>query len=146
MGSANYYLKARFTSEDRAKEQLPKVQEFFRQVGKAYDFWQKNRCTPDQVAFWRAMRRDYPQAYDFLDFQERAGGDHNNALSGCISFGDENAAENFEIDGDGIRYYEDTWHFADWDPLCDYLVARFGALKAGWVSDEYLNPFDSIHV
>ena len=35
----------------------------------------------------------------------------------------------------------EVWHFADWQPLCNLLKAKFGAIDTNWLSDEYANDY-----
>jgi hypothetical protein len=141
MGSATYYLKAKYESAAAAEAALPAVQDFFEQVGGAQDYWQSNRGkAPDR--FWPEFQEKFPLAHEFLVEQGLGSGDCNNALAGMISFGSDvpSTADN------EIRHCEETWHCADWTPLCDWLVKRYGAEASAFASDEYADIFDTIHL
>lgn len=143
MGEATYYLKAQWKNRQAAHAALPKVKTFIEEVGKAYNFWQANRDSHMRDDAFRAdFQGQFPQAYDFLKFQKLADGDKLNDLAGNISFGDEDQIneENPQVDGTCIKYRELTWHFANWGPFCEYLKLKFGAEKAGYVSDEDVEP------
>lgn len=143
MVEATFYMRARFANEDAAAAAEPKVREFLEQVGQAYDFWQESRGGPAH-AFWPVFQQRFPDAYAFLEYQGKAGLDCNNALSGSISFG--HRADELQRCGDELLFCETVWHLADWGPLCGYLVKSFGAVAAGWVSDEYLDPYSAIEM
>lgn len=141
MGEATYYLKAQFKNRQAAHKALPQVKAFIEEVGKAYTYWQDNRDSRMRDdAFWADFQGQFPQAYDFLKFQGIAGGDKNNALAGKISFGDTGYLDSLQTEGNLLLYHELTWHFADWQPFCEYLKLKFGAEKAGYISDEYVEP------
>lgn len=141
MGSAYYYMKVKFPSGSAALKAKPKIDKFFTEVSEAYDYWQDNRHG-DPKPFWAGMKKKYPQTYDYLSNMGLVGKDINNGLAGLLSFGKE--ADKLRVRGDEVWYMEDTWHFADWGPLRDYLMLRFKASDAKWISDEYIEPFDLI--
>lgn len=41
-----------------------------------------------------------------------------------------------------IWYSAYVWHFADWDPMLDFIKRRYGAERYTWLSDEYVDYFD----
>jgi len=146
MGTAVFHLKARFETEV-TEEKLTEVRNFLIEASKAYDYWQANRgSTPGK--FWPTFIKDYPLMTEFLKDNKRLEGDCNNGLSGLMGFGEEeDAKENltrvaWRGEEDLITYHAEVWHFADWQPLCEFLKKKFGAVKAGWLSEEYAEEQD----
>lgn len=168
MGEAVYYMKIKFSDIGKAEKALPEIQDFFTQGYKAYDYWQTNRnkyCEPERpnsanpneyrkhadkdFPFWQNFEEKFPMVYEYLgSFNERE--DYNNGLSGCMDFGGEEDIDNMEVrkvNGFGyIWYHAMVWHFADWEPLIEFIIYKWGADNADWVSDEHMNPFDTINI
>lgn len=137
MGSANYYLVAKFPQET-AQAGKDWFEQFVDQGIAAYDYWQINR-SKNPSNFWKQFEKKYPIIYSFL---EETGGlnleDCNNSLAGVLSYFD--TYYNLDKDETTIYYNAEVWHFADWRPLISYLEKSFEA-KADYESDEYVNIF-----
>ena len=68
------------------------------------------------------------------------GGDRSNSLAGELDFGtEEDVEDNLKLDGKTVKYHAYVWHGASWTGYVKYIKAVFGATRAGWVSDEYLD-------
>jgi len=146
MGEANYYLKARFVSEAEAEAALPKFKEFLRQAGEVHNLWQADRMKP-KPDFYEKIRAEFPIVYEYLKTLPgalEADFDRLNGLAGLLSFG--NVETEPEVVNDEIRYWEYTWHFGDWYPLCRFIESHFGAEASAYISDEYADMFDCVHV
>ena len=137
MGSATYYLKAKFPKKITEKK-FQAIRNFFIEGSKAADYWQSNRGkTPDQ--FWPDFEKQFPEVTTYLKGLELFGKDCNNALAGQIDFGEqEDIEDNMTYEGNLLTYHAEVWHFAQWDPILKYLKGRYGAVQTGYVSDEYV--------
>jgi hypothetical protein len=62
-----------------------------------------------------------------------------NFLAGEIDMSEDYS---LEVRNNEIRLSCMVWHFSNWDRLTNYLKKQ-GAFSADWISDEYVNPFDS---
>lgn len=147
MGSATYYLKARFASKAAALKAKPKVQAFLEEGGLAYAYWQKHRgafSENEEPFSWQHFKKKFPLVSKYLG--PLFGGDSNNGLAGIISFGGCDVEDALLEHGDELWYSEETWHLADWNPLCRFLETEFGAQATAWVSDEKLDPWDSVNL
>jgi hypothetical protein len=160
MGEATYYAKIYFESEEKAKEALPKVRKFFLEGVDADDFWQGHRDMKNKKEFWKTFDDKFPEVSNYLrattehDYETKKsailfGGDHNNRLAGYLNFGEKSELEDdkycpLEVDGSEIRYHATVWYFANWRPMLDFVKKRYGAIKTGYVSDEYVDYFDCI--
>ena len=134
MGSANYYLKAKYKSTDDAREAVDFLKGFFREVADAHDFWQDNRELPSKK-FWPLFK--FPAVLKFLEDTEQKKDDCNNGLSGVMSFTESaDSHESVELHGAEVWYHAEVWHFADWAPLCEWLKGQ-GATDAIYTSEEW---------
>lgn len=139
MGEAEYYLKARFESEEKLKELYPKIKEFMYQGAASYDWWQENRGMQCDK-FWVEFKKKFPMVYTYLgDLKNK---DCNNGLAGSLDFGSKEDVDfNLSMNGDVLTYYATVWHFASWYLLKEAIL-KIGAIRAGWISDEDIDPFD----
>jgi hypothetical protein len=155
MGEAVYYAKIKYKSPKAAKEALPVITELFHQGVDAANYWQNNRGEPGegfmgrrggktQNNFWKEFENKFPMVADYLKFSKKFGGDKNNALAGQLDFGEHEDIENIRVDGEYVLYSAEVWHFANWDPLLNYVVKTTKAIKQSWLSDEYANIFDEL--
>lgn len=141
MGSANYYLKARFPV-DVDKE---KLYAFFVEGEKAYNYWQNNREQPKEtVVFWKEFTTQFPIVSKLIS--DLVGGDKDNSLAGELSIIAPNHCNEYgwvnKNTSEVLFYCAETWHFASWDRLCTFLCTEFHATSANWLSDEYVNLWD----
>ena len=144
MGECVYYLKAKFATEEKARNAAEKLSEALAELDKAYDFWQKNRGkTPAE--FWSNFEAEFPHAMAILKVTPgfELGGDCNNNLAGKLSYC-ENGEPQVEVFGKEIRYSAEVWHFADWDGLKNWIESALEAEAVTWASDEGIDPFDAI--
>lgn len=138
MGMARYYMKVKFRNQKAAEAALPKIAEFVEEGKKAETYWQSHRGQAHKDTFWAGFTEQFPTVTEMIS--DLVGGDHNNALAGAIDFGDEDDVPRM---GDGcVLYTAYVWHFADWDRLGNFMVEKFNAEGAPWLSDEYMEPFD----
>ena len=157
MGEATYYLKAWFKDQAAAKAALPGIKRLISEGIEAQDWWQQHRGMEregDRAQFWEQFEAKFPMTVKYLESfragrcggkHSLLGGDCNNDLAGFLDFGGrEDDVENVILEGIELRYSATVWHFAHWDPLVAFLELEFGAEETGWVSDEYLDPYDSI--
>lgn len=147
MGSATYYLKARFVNPEADLDL--KLRSFLKEGADAEEYWQSNRGMDKErrQEFWSGFEDRFPSVYQMLHMQKLAGGDCNNALAGKLDFGEsESIEDNFDLQGQVLQFSAYVWHFADWDILCDFLKTEFGATAAEWLSDEYVCYFDMLQV
>jgi len=139
MGTARYYMRAEFGSEEKAESALLKIKKFLKEAKKAQDYWQANRdmeYKDQRSQFWDKFSTLYPEVSKYLDVAGYYGGECNNTLAGRISFGGSDEI-NIELYGDEVRYNAEVWHFANWTMFGKFLKTEYGARKFGYVSDEY---------
>lgn len=159
MGEATYYVKARFKDQAAAEAALPGIKRFLSEGIEAQDWWQRNRGMEhdgQRAAFWDQFKAKFPMVVKYLESFHAGcgggehclvGGDCNNDLAGFLDFGGcEDDLDAVEVHGDELVYSATVWHFARWDPFVAFLESKFGATETGWVSDEYLDPYDSIEM
>lgn len=147
MGSCYYFIKARF---DNAEQSLPKLRSFFEEGIKAEGWWQQHRGMEREgkrAEFWQGFKTEFPQIYDYLTRTKLADGDCNNQLAGQLDFGREDELDNLRMEEGVISHTTECWHFADWDPLADYLKQKFGATHVAWINEESVpSPMESLTV
>lgn len=142
MGEATYYMKARFPSEETAQQAAVKTIAFFQRVNLCADEWQKVRHGGEAAD--KALREKYPDVFAGLKLGPPKEYDAAmNYLAGQLD-APPDPEECVSVDGDEIRFWGTVWHFADWDGFVMWLKEECGAEVAAYVSDEYLDPFDSI--
>jgi hypothetical protein len=158
IGEATYYLKA---DECRGEKIFEKIKQFILEGIESEDFWQANRgiyknsetpLTPEQ--FWSQFQKKFPMVSKYMVSIKKFGGDFNNEPAGYLNFGSDDDIENLEFiddytDEDGtvvgqIQYSAYVWHFADWKGFAKFLETEFKLKNVRWVSDEDVNPFDSL--
>ncbi len=145
MGEAIYYMKVYCKSEKEAEALLPKLQAFFEEGRQAEDYWQENRDEKkSREDFWKEFAERFPLVTEYVNTIREAGGDKNNSLAGNLDFGEEDSIQNMSLGEPSVIYYNSmVWHFAQWDPLADFIKVKFSEVeKVAWLSDEYMQPFD----
>ena len=165
MGECTYYLKAVFPHETDTVKLAEEIIDFLAESQVARDYWYTHAGRTDPGG-WDTIQRRFPQVWDYLDGvmdlysdppRSLRGGNHISlGMTGLLNLvrwiplpTDEEirkqaAAEaglmlSIRTTGSGqeLRYFaENIWHLADWDPFCAYLRRRWGAIGAGWVTDE----------
>jgi len=141
MGEATYYCKIKYNSEAERDEGYKFVKSFFSEGVKAEDYWQSNRNIEDGEMFWEEFSNRFPLVKEYLDkFIEPPN--HNNGLAGFLDFGDSDFDDRLQFVDNEIGYDAYVWHFAKWDGMLAFVDDKTGS-DSDWVSDEYLNPFDS---
>lgn len=156
MGEARYYTKIFFDTPQDAQKAFPKIQKFFKQGFKAYDFWQKRQETENRDKLWDQIDKKFPEVGNYLrtvqyknfntgEFEIAYGNDPDNALAGLLDFGDKNEIKLMRVVDNAIWYSAYVWHFADWNPILNFIRKRYGALRTEWLSDEYIDPFDLLN-
>jgi hypothetical protein len=167
MGSANYSLVARFPSSQHLARVFPEIKKFWKQGCRAELFWQERRNTNPNEFWSTMVKKfpmvaeylvDYcgvkgggagtvrisgvrtdlapPTAPTVLD--KLWGANNNNSLAAYLDFGWSDGWQRLDVDGN-IFYCRPTlvWRYADWQPICNMLVRKWGAKTADWHSDEY---------
>jgi hypothetical protein len=134
MGSANYYLKAKYSSPEDASEAKDMLAAFIRETSNAYHFWQDHRDWPSKK-FWAAFAK-FPLTLKFIDDTDQKTNDCNNGLAGVMSFTESSDShESVDVRGSEVWYHANVWHFADWGQLCQWLKEQ-GAVDAIYTTDE----------
>jgi hypothetical protein len=163
VGEAVYYLKAELPPVADPAARLAEIRSFLAEGWAAAEFWQAFRGDPTagpvrvgfgqvastlngygQEAFWDEFKVRFPQVFDYCRLDPHLTyGDKNNALAGQLDFVNPEGPFGGELEvwdekvGQTLRISGEVWHFADWDRLCRYIKQRWGAMRAGWCSDEY---------
>jgi hypothetical protein len=152
MGECAYYLKAEFLTEKDAKAVEKKLDDFFAEARDAYEFWQSNRGLGDTSVVntdGKAVAKKTVKMTDELFFQQYAkkfplmmeyvtanGFKTREALSSHVDFGQDENNEVVRVDNVIGWGNASVWHFADWQPLADFIKKKFGALKVVWDTEE----------
>jgi len=135
MGEAVYSLLAIFPKKITEKQQTT-IKEFFLESFKAYEYWQDNRGDKKaQKDFWKEFKTQFPTMSEYLASLNLLDGGVN-ALSGNMDFGNEDYLDQICFDGREMTYSAEVWHFAHWEPLTNFMVKKFGATSADYLSDE----------
>lgn len=167
MGSARYYLKAEFPGIDTFARAIPEIRAFLMESVDAYDWWQEHRDLEydgKRDEFRTAFKAEFPSVYDYLQLAGHADGDCNNDLSGLLDFGGADDIAMYFDDLDipppcitvsvgtntlivkpkpvEFLYDAEVWHGSNWDYFCTYLMKKFGATRANWISEEDVNPYN----
>jgi hypothetical protein len=152
VGECNYYLKARFSSIERAEAAVPILCELLGQGERARAYWQESRPRiprtsgsepPSPEAFWAGFRQRFPLVYSYL--RELADTpDWNNGLAGQLSclvdpkiprHGDPGASLDRE-DRVLLLKLGGIWHCAELGRLERFFLEDLGAVAVGSVSEE----------
>ena len=143
MGEAIYYAKVKFESQEKAEEALPKIEAFLKRMREAEDRWQETR--DGGKAADDARRQEFPAVYDFLKLESpepRAGidADYSNYCAGELSSPYGSEAWEIQVIDRAVCFCGMVWHLAGWGRLMSAMVEHFGAIAAGYISDEYAEP------
>ena len=143
MGEARYYLKAKIPNLSSKRDE---IKEFFVEVYRAEEYFHENTGTVRE-SFWAEFAKMFPATCDLLkdvvyNGKHVLGGDIS-VLYGLLCYSDTMSMDTdplIDCAGDQLKYSAEVWHFADWDPIVPYLKRRWGATRAGWLSDEWVDP------
>src|SRR5262249_11800312 len=144
MGECNFYLKARFATDQAARAAVPRLVALLAEGERACRFWQDRRCRrfPDpperrpQVApqFWAEFRSQFPLVCEYL--AERNGiEDWSNGLAGQMGVLVDPARERHWLPSAEVvccgavlfLQLNSIWHCSDTRPL-ERFCAGLGAL------------------
>jgi len=135
MSEAFYTMKIEFDTEERARENLPKIKEFFNDLNKLYVDWQSCR--------WDSFKENPQKVLDKLIGKHdnlftalrlpRYSLQGLNELSGRIAAGTEFT---FKIESKTVIVKGEISHLSSWDRHCRAIAALYGALRVQW-SKEY---------
>lgn len=144
MGEATYYLKAKFTDPEQAQLAASALEELLNDFELGYRFWQDRRT--EYPTFWTEFQDNFPLLFNFINNHTSVNTtkyDHN-SLAGVLSYTHSDVFD-LTIDENELRYYAMVWHFADWDPLVNWLETNYQC-KADYISDEYIDYFNCINL
>ena len=135
MGECAYYLKAEFKDKKTATDVSIKLNAFFSEASKAYDFYQEAR-EGDPKEFWQKFESQYPLVFDYAKTLPGYGKKSpQEVLSGNTDFGQEEDNEVRQADN-VLGWGAEVWHMANWSPLATYIQTHFGAVKCVWDTEE----------
>jgi len=127
MAECAYYAKAVFPSEAQAKRESERIRAFLERMAEAERAWLDEHDVPglfgeygDVMAGLGLVPLDFTQA----------------AYGGNLASPASDEAWEFHQRGNEVWFKGMVWHFADWEPLRDALRTEFGALAAGWESED----------
>ena len=143
MGEATYYAKVYFKNNDEAVTSLPKVHAFLMECVSASEWLSQNHVPENtKPVDLEGFAKSYPLASEFIRFMEGKVGPYKANERMLEDVGDRQDIDCIAVVDNYIRYCAIVWHFADWGPLVDFVVRKFGAVNANWLSDEYADLFD----
>ena len=144
MGMANYYLKARFPSDNAARAALPRIAAFIKE-GQAAEPWCQDHRHVVAEQFWPDFDATFPAVTEYFKAAQCHGG-HTEALAGVLNFGTDEEPSISCGDPGVVLFSAYVWHFAQWEPFCDFLKSEYGATDTDWTSDEYADPYECLSV
>jgi len=136
-----------FQNDDDLKDALPFIKKFIKEGLAAYNFWQRYRDNKLYLEekFWKDFGENFPQIADYLKFANIYGivDEGMNKLADYIAgFSSDFSRDgllNIElIENSEIFIYGNVWHFADWDPMMQYLLIKTAAIRYEWMSNEWI--------
>ena len=139
MGEAVYYGRVKFESPEKAEEALPKIEEFLKMMRDAEDRWQALRGSQKND---EKLRIEFQEVFELLKLDRPVDEDgpfensYMNYLAGELDSPYERECSELIVYGDSVVFCGFVWHLADWSRLMRGLKDRFGAIDAGWISDE----------
>ncbi len=162
MGECNYYLKARFPSEEAANAAFPRLVKLMTQGEKAYDYWQSSRPgvlgetndpLPTTEQFWTAFHERFPLVIQYLgDLADSP--EWSNGLAGQVGClvdptktrtGDPYSV--LTPEGDTLLLkLSGIWHFTEMTRLEQYCRDELGAVVVGSTSDEKMERTEEEHM
>jgi hypothetical protein len=145
VGEATYHLRAEF-AQPISEDLLDRIDQFIVEGINANDWWQRRRDWERmglRDTFWGEFTHLFPVVTKFLG--DKVGGGCDNDLTGW-DFGSDpdDSPPRIGRTPNELIYSAVVWHFSDWDPFCTFLKTHFGAIKAGWVSDEYVGDLSPL--
>jgi len=141
MGEATYYLIAVFDTEEEAELAGMRARVTLDDLVKFEDDWQNIRGGQKRAVEERheELLKKHPLVAKFIELPDIKEGDSNmNYLAGKCEMNEE---YNMHQIGTGVHLSCTVWHFATWDNIENFFF-RLGAEKAGWFSDEHIDPFE----
>jgi len=167
MGECNYYLKARFATDAKARDAVPRLVALLAEGEQAYDYWQNTRRQQDQARrpsqrqspqeqqqiaaqFWSVFQARFPLVCDYLG--DLVGiEDWSNGLAGQLGSlvdpqhkrrGDPSSSlvcrESLLL----LRL-NGIWHCSKMRLLEEFCKDELGAVAVGSVSEEEFDEDDS---
>lgn len=143
MGEATYYLIAEFETEEEAELAEARARVVLDDVVKFENDWQKIRGYTDRPVKERhdELLKKHPLVAKFIELPNIDETDVNmNYLAGRCEM---NEYYEMRRNGEAVYLSCTVWHIATWDNIED-LFFRLGANEAGWISDEYIDPFEMV--
>lgn len=141
MGEATFYLKAEFENEHDANQAYTIAQKVFEDLMNFQNDWQKIRDGTPVIDMHNKLLKDHKLVALFISLPEPKEDDRGmNYLAGNCEM-----PEDFElkIAENEIYLSAYVWHLATWDNIQEFFF-KLGAIRCGWVSDEYLDPWENV--
>ena len=148
MGEATYYLIAEFETEEEAELAEMRARVVLDDIVKFENDWQTIRGDSERPVKERhnELLNTHPLVAKFIKLPDIEENDvdidekdiNMNYLADKCEMNDEYG---MHLIGTGIHLSCMVWHIATWDNIEDFFF-RLGAEKAGWFSDEYIDPFE----
>lgn len=139
MGEAMYYMKAKWPSEELAKEALPKVRALLERMADAEEAWQAERPPVQaKAAADASLWARYGDLFEALSISMLEPGADLRALdylAGHLCSPASDPDWKIEQNGSYIMFHGTVWHFANWDGIGKTLK-KLGAIAWDWLSDE----------
>jgi len=146
MGMATFYLKAEFRNEKDAKLGEKIGEEVLNELDKFGNMWESIRSNFDIPVKDRPkeLLNNFPLIEELFNIPLS---DDDLGLDPLAGWNEINKENNFDFfRRENILYLSnEVWHFAMWEGICD-LFKQLGAIKTGYLSDEYLDPFECIEM
>lgn len=132
MGECAYRIKAKWR-RGIPQESRDLIEKLLEENREAYNYWQENR-SKKAAEFWPEFEKRFPASTEYAKFIKAYNNDPYDDMSGKFDFGQDDAGMGFtdyvfSLESDGV------WHFADWQPLADWLE-HLGAHRVIWDSEE----------
>ena len=143
MGEATYYLIAEFETEEEAELAEARARVVLDDLVEFENDWQKIRGDSERPEKERhnKLLKKHPLVDNFIRLPDIDKNDPNmNYLAGKCEMNDDYA---MHLIGTGIHLSCTVWHFATWNNIENFFF-RLGAGRAGWFSDESMDPFELV--
>lgn len=143
MGEATYYLIAKFETEEEAELAEARARVVFDDLVEFENDWQKIRGDSERPVKERhgELLKEHPLVAKFIKLPDIVETDPNmNYLAGKCEMN-----EYYVMHRNGTAIYLSctVWHIATWDNIENFFF-QLGAEEAGWLSDEYIDPFEMV--
>lgn len=141
MGEATYYLIAEFETEGEAELAEMRARVTLDDLVDFENDWQKIRRYQEETVKERhdELLKKHLLVAKFIKLPDIKEGDSNmNYLAGKCEM---NEYYHMHLIGTGIHLSCTVWHLASWDNIENFFF-QLGADKAGWFSDESIDPFE----